>query len=80
VLAEDGIEMHPKLIDPATGAAYRFKPENQALRDSILLIRLDETSEDLFALRDQAPRPIPQREIAFEPAWTEYREGKIYDV
>jgi succinate dehydrogenase/fumarate reductase flavoprotein subunit len=80
ILDPDGTEMHPKLIDPATGAAYRFKPENQALRDSILLIRLDETSEDLFALRDQAPRPIPQREIAFEPAWTEYREGKIYDV
>jgi hypothetical protein len=34
----------------------------------------------LFDLRDVAPRPVPDRQIAFESAWTEYREGKIYHL
>jgi len=80
ILADDGIEMHPKLLDPETGKPYRFRPENESLRNSILCVRYDERAADLFALRDEAPRPVPNRQIAFEPAWTEYREGTIFSV
>ncbi len=80
LLDEEGIEMHPALADPATGEPYRFKEENEALRDTILCAKYDARSEDLFDLRNVEPRPVPDRDIAFEPAWAEYREGKVFDV
>ncbi len=80
ILDESGVEMHPGLIDPATNRPYKFKPENEALRKSILCVRYNESAQDLFDVRDVAPRAIPDRQVAFEPAWTEYREGKIYSV
>ena len=80
ILAADGPEMHPKLIDPRSGRSYRFRQENEALRRTILTTRHNPQSPDLFDLSDTPPRPVPAREIAFEPAWREYREGKIYDV
>jgi len=78
ILDDAGIEMHPGLIDPATGRPYRFKPENEALRNEILHLRYNPQAPDLFDLRVAAPRPIPARDVAFEPAWTEFREGRIY--
>lgn len=36
VLSEDGIEIHPDIIDQSTGKALKFKPENKELRNSIL--------------------------------------------
>jgi succinate dehydrogenase/fumarate reductase flavoprotein subunit len=78
ILASDGIAMHPALIDPDTGKPYRFRPENTALRNSILSLRYNPAAADLFDLADAPPRPIPDRNIAFEPAWTEYREGRIF--
>jgi succinate dehydrogenase/fumarate reductase flavoprotein subunit len=80
ILDESGIEMHPALIDPATGQPYRFKEENVALRQQILYVAYNEDAPDLFEAWDVAPRPIPDRQVAFEPAWTEYREGSIYKV
>ena len=80
ILDPDGIEMHPRLRDPDTAEPYRFRLENEALRDTILLTAYDPRADDLFTCRDIQPRPIPDRQIAFEPAWTEYREGKIYEV
>jgi succinate dehydrogenase/fumarate reductase flavoprotein subunit len=80
ILDEGGVEMHPALIDPDAGRPYRFKPENEALRNSVLYARYDPGAEDLFDLWDVPVRPIPRREIAFEPAWTEFREGRIYEV
>ena len=80
ILADDGIEMHPSLIAPAGGKPYRFRPENTDLRKSILHLRFNPKAEDLFDLWDEPPRPIPDRQIAFEPAWTEFREGKIYRI
>jgi succinate dehydrogenase/fumarate reductase flavoprotein subunit len=80
ILDDDGIEMHPALIDPATGRPYRFKPENEALRSEILHLTYNRQAPDLFDLRVAAPRPIPTRDIAFEPAWTEFREGRIYGI
>jgi succinate dehydrogenase/fumarate reductase flavoprotein subunit len=80
ILAADGIEMHPRLIDPASGRPYRFRPENEALRNRILHVRYDGGAPDLFELRDVEPRPIPERDIAFEVAWAEYRQGRIFEV
>ncbi len=80
VLDDAGDEMHPKLVNPDTGAPYRVKPENEELRDHILAVTYDRKAAELFAAEDRKPRPIPQRDIAFETAWREYREGGIYDV
>jgi succinate dehydrogenase/fumarate reductase flavoprotein subunit len=78
ILDEDGIEMHPALIAPDSGRPYRFRPENTELRNHILHLRYNSAGEDLFDVWDESPRPIPDRQIAFEPAWAEFRDGKIY--
>ncbi|MGA2265296.1 MAG: FAD-binding protein [Phycisphaerae bacterium] len=80
ILAADGVEMHPALVDPDTGKPYRFCPENADLRNSILHLRYNSDAEDLFDVWDSPPRAIPSRDIAFEPAWAEFREGRIYKV
>ncbi|MHC4628944.1 MAG: oxidoreductase, partial [Planctomycetota bacterium] len=79
VLIEDGIEIHPDVIDKATGKALRFKPENESLRKSILQVEYDESSPDLFTTSNVELRPAPTDRKAFEPAWQDYREGKIYN-
>jgi len=78
VLVEDGVEVHPDVKDPDTGKPLRFKPENPCLRNSILRIIMDKTAEDLFACKTVPVRPAPKDRKAFEPAWTDYRNGKIY--
>jgi len=78
VLAEDGIEIHPDIINKTTGKALKFKPENEALRNSILRIEYDAGKPDLFRCGNIALRPAPADRKAFEPAWQDYREGKIY--
>ncbi|MGD8499960.1 MAG: FAD-binding protein [Phycisphaerales bacterium] len=78
VLSEDGIEIHPDVIDKATGKPLKFKPENQSLRDSILQIEYDEGSPDLLRSTNVQLRPTPTDRKAFEPAWQDYREGRIY--
>ena len=55
ILADDGIEMHPALIDPDSGRPYRFRPENVDLRNSILHLRYNPAAEDLFDLWDEPP-------------------------
>ncbi len=79
VLSEDGIEIHPDVIDKATNKPLKFKHENQSLRNSILQIEYDESSPDLFKSRTIELRPTPTERKAFEPAWQDYREGKIYN-
>jgi len=78
VLAEDGVEIHPDVIDKATGKPLKFKPENESLRSSILHIEYDESLPDLFHSTTVKLRPAPTDRKAFEPAWQDYREGKIY--
>jgi succinate dehydrogenase/fumarate reductase flavoprotein subunit len=79
ILDNDGVEMHQNLIDPQTEAPYRFKPENQALRDEILEITFNGDADDLFDINVTPPRPTPKNDMAFEPAWGQYRRGEIYD-
>jgi succinate dehydrogenase/fumarate reductase flavoprotein subunit len=78
VLAEDGIEIHPDVIDKATNKPLKFKPENKSLRNSILQIEYDNSLPDLFRCKTVKLRPAPTDRKAFEPAWRDYREGKIY--
>jgi len=80
VLADDGLEIHQDVTNQATGAPLRFKPENVELRDSILRIEFDGRAKDLFRCVTVTPRPVPTERKAFEPAWQDYREGKIYHV
>lgn len=80
VLSEHGIPIHPDVRDKTTGEPLAFKPENQDLRNTILSIQYDEASPDLFQCRTVAPRTTPADRKSFEPAWQDYREGKIYEV
>jgi len=78
VLTKDGIEIHPDVIDKATNKPLKFKPENQSLRNSVLQVEYDESLPDLFRCETIPLRPAPKERKAFEPAWKDYREGKIY--
>ncbi len=80
ILDEGGIEMHPRLVDPQTGAPYRFLEENKALREVVVSLAFNEKKTGLFDVWDVPVRPIPVRDIAFEPAWTEFRQGRIYEI
>ena len=79
VLAKDGIEIHPHIIEAATGEPLKFKPENMALRNSILQVKYDPQAKDLFTCKNIPVRKAPSECKAFEPAWQDYREGKIYN-
>jgi len=76
--AEDGIEMHPDVIDKTTGQALKFKPENQALRNSVLQLQYNLRSEDLFTTRTIPVREMPRETLAFETTWRNWREGRIF--
>jgi hypothetical protein len=78
VLAEDGIQIHPDIINKATGKPLRFKPENESLRSSILRVEYDESLPDLFGCQNIELRRAPSDRKAFEPAWQDYREARIY--
>ncbi len=78
VLAEDGVEIHPSVIDERTGRPLRFKKENPELRKHILQMQFDPGSDDLFVWQNIAPRAAGKPPAAFEPAWNDFREGKIY--
>jgi len=80
VLDPEGAEMHPKLIDPETDEPYRFLDENEDLRGTILHVSYDPSAPELFRVRDVGARAIPERDVAFEVAWREYREGEIFDL
>ena len=79
VLSDAGEQMHPALIDPDTGKPYCVKAENESLRDHILAVRYSPARECLFESADERPRPVPRREVAFETAWREFREGKVFE-
>ena len=70
VLSPDGVHI--------AGTELRFKLENLDLRNLILRVEYDPELPDLFRCETVAPRPAPAEHKAFEPAWKDYREGKIY--
>jgi len=77
VLAEDGIEIHPDIKDPSTGKPLKFKPENQVLKNIIQQIELDTSAHDVFKTQNVPARKAPEDGKTFEPAWADFREGKI---
>jgi succinate dehydrogenase/fumarate reductase flavoprotein subunit len=79
VLNPSGVRIHPDILDRTTGEPLAFQPENEELRNRILRLEYDETSPDLFTSTAITPRPAPTERKAFEPAWQDYREGRIYD-
>ena len=78
VVNRHGTPIHPEVIDKATGEPLAFRPENQALRETIQQLVYDEGSPDLFTCTAVTPRSVPSERKSFEPAWQDYREGKIY--
>jgi succinate dehydrogenase/fumarate reductase flavoprotein subunit len=79
VLSEDGREIYPAIINKAAGKPLKFKPENETLRSSILRIEYDPQADDLFVCESIPVRAAPTDRKAFERAWQDYREGKIYE-
>jgi succinate dehydrogenase/fumarate reductase flavoprotein subunit len=80
VLSPHGVPIHPDIKRKATGEPLAFRPENPDLRNRILRTEYDESSPDLFKCSGVAPRAVPSTRNAFEPAWQEYRKGKIYGI
>ncbi len=78
VLSEDGVEIHPDIKDPETGETLKFKRENEELRSTILRITIDEHASEMFCCEGVPVREMPRERKAFEVAWSEHREGKIY--
>jgi succinate dehydrogenase/fumarate reductase flavoprotein subunit len=78
VLAEDGVEIHPDIRDQAAGRPLRFKPENESLRNSVLQVAYDAQAKELFRCENIPVRQAPRERRAFEVAWRDYREGRIY--
>jgi hypothetical protein len=71
VLSPDGVRI--------AGTELKFEPENTDLRNSIQQVEYDPKQPDLFRCVTIALRPIPAERKAFEPAWKDYRLGKIYE-
>ena len=78
VLSPGGKRISSSVVD-RDGNELRFKPENKGLRNSILRVEYDRTLSDLFRCQNINLRPIQTERKAFEPAWKDYRQGKIYD-
>jgi succinate dehydrogenase/fumarate reductase flavoprotein subunit len=66
-----------ELPHPGLGDEWRFKPENEDLRDEILTLSYD-PAEDAFGVEVVAPRPIPESEYWFENTWAEFRKGSLF--
>jgi len=79
VLSDDGMEIHPDILDGSIAKPMQFKPENKNLRNSILQLQFDSNSKDLFTCRTIPVRKATKNKKAFEPAWHDFREDKIFN-
>jgi hypothetical protein len=78
VIEEKGIEIHPDIKDPDTGRPLRFKPEKEELKNTVMRIIFDKQNNSMFNYEKVPVRERPMDRKAFEPGWTDYRQGKIY--
>ena len=79
VVADDGVEIHPDVLNGKTGRPLRFKPENEELRSAALQVRYDPEAPALFLCENVPLRPAPKCSKAFESAWQDFREGRIFE-
>ncbi len=75
VLDENGTRIHPDVIDPQTKKTLAYKPENEAMRKSIIQIKLDANKRDLFKCESIPVRKINTENEPFETIWRRFREG-----
>jgi len=80
VLDDSGQPIHPNVRDVAADRPMRCRPENVALRDSVLQITADDRSPGQFHTQTVPVRRVVQESKAFEAAWRDYREGRIYEA
>ncbi len=78
VICEDGDIISPDLINPATGEPFKFVAENLDLRATVAEIELTSIDDAAFKFIRVPVRPIPERDDAFELAWTAFRNGEVY--
>jgi aspartate oxidase len=78
VLDPAGTPMPECLRDPETGQVPHWRAENEETRRTIQEIRFKPEENDMFQIDHTPVRPIPDRDIAFEPAWTAFREKRIF--
>ncbi|MFI4912079.1 MAG: FAD-binding protein [Sedimentisphaeraceae bacterium JB056] len=77
VISADGLEIHPDIVD-TDGTPLKFKPENEELRKTVIKVSYDASAADMFKCETIPVRPAPTDRKAFEPAWEDFREGRIY--
>jgi succinate dehydrogenase/fumarate reductase flavoprotein subunit len=73
-----GEEIRPPVNDPFTGQVIRYRPENEALRGTILRERLDLQASQLFICEAVTPRCVTDEHEAFEVAWRRFRDGDVF--
>ena len=78
ILDPDGLPM-PEILRGEDGELPHWRPENEELRQTIQEMQFDPDAESLFAFDHVPIRPIPDRDVAFEPAWTAFREKAIFN-
>jgi len=71
-------QLHRAPEDRCGGKVLKFKPENPSLRDSVVRVAYDDSLPDMFRCESAELRSAPSDTKAFEPAWRDFREGKIY--
>ncbi|MBN1588718.1 MAG: FAD-binding protein [Pirellulales bacterium] len=79
VLDDAGQTIHPNVRTP-DGRPLGYRPENESLRGSIVRIVADGDSPDGFRCDTIPTRKVASEPKAFETAWREYREGRIYEA
>ncbi len=78
VADENGTEIHSDVKDASGNGTFKYKSESKELTRSIIRIQYDPQHQHLFACKNVPVRLVPKERKAFEPAWTDYRNGKIY--
>ncbi|MFW5860233.1 MAG: FAD-binding protein [Planctomycetota bacterium] len=80
VLDPAGKPMPAVLGDAQTGKVPHWRPENPELKQTIQEVRYSAEAPELFVAEQVPCRPAPDRDVAFEPMWTAYREKRIFDA
>jgi succinate dehydrogenase/fumarate reductase flavoprotein subunit len=79
VLDDQGQPVHPNLRSADADRPLGYRPENPALGESILRLTADPCEPELFRCETIPVRRVVRMPKAFEVAWREYRESRIYE-